>query len=671
MKKIFALILLLSTVFLGTANAADQRAQFNERAVGANHPTLSDTINRLALVEHNNDGTHDTINVTDLIIKGPRVDVRWFGAVGDGITDDTTAIENAWDYVMEITTGSALAGEIAWMTVGGPVLYFPVGDYLYTGTGLVDPAGTTTMLNVEGDGPMATRIRIPDDVYFISMANIGMGSIEGIHFYGGKGAIRQSGTGINVRGKFVIRNNMFVRYSECAVGFNSSDYPYITIEDNFFYGKVVDPPTSIGIAITDAGAGINIQRNNFTYDKYHIKVTEGGASGTYINNNDFIRLQSATNVMTDIWIVPRATAVNAGTGLTIKTNKFGNEHLGNNDFRILVADEDAIGSDNLTKHHVATTSTGFWSGAFLLDNTFSGASGLATPIIYSTTPNIFDTYFDNQMDGTYPVNVYGFLDALTDNRNNTNNTIIIRQATDGPNKQFPQVSDNGNIGLNVDSMGYLGGYIDTPTFHTGAGYDPAFGQLIVDDHAEDDGTVGTATKSGITDALGDDDATEITYTGSAGFYSLVGATTNLVTGKHAFLELDILDGTSNSLDSVQIELHQVSSGTIAFRRLVNTPAEWQRLRFPFVPRQSAEAYKVIIKPVGFASSSKEKVRIGRIRLYHANEPVNQGELMTHDASTQTTVGAAGGASALPATPLGYTHINIIGIGRVVIPYYNE
>jgi len=37
---------------------ADQRIQYTEEMVGANHPSKSDTLNRLALVEHNTDGTH-------------------------------------------------------------------------------------------------------------------------------------------------------------------------------------------------------------------------------------------------------------------------------------------------------------------------------------------------------------------------------------------------------------------------------------------------------------------------------------------------------------------------------------------------------------------------------------------------------------------------------------
>ncbi|MBI2178106.1 MAG: hypothetical protein HYU38_07205 [Candidatus Tectomicrobia bacterium] len=40
---------------------ADQRAQYTEEAVGAGHPTKADVVNRLALVEHNTDGTHKAV----------------------------------------------------------------------------------------------------------------------------------------------------------------------------------------------------------------------------------------------------------------------------------------------------------------------------------------------------------------------------------------------------------------------------------------------------------------------------------------------------------------------------------------------------------------------------------------------------------------------------------
>lgn len=49
-------------------------------------------------------------------------------------------------------------------------------------------------------------------------------------------------------------------------------------------------------------------------------------------------------------------------------------------------------------------------------------------------------------------------------------------------------------------------------------------------------------------------------------------------------------------------------------------------------------------------------------------PIILGEITMGSPFTQTTVGAAGGASALPATPTGYLKF-INGNTEYVIPYY--
>lgn len=46
---------------------ADQRIQYNEKMVGAGHGSLSDTLNRLALVEHNTDGTHKDSLIVQIV----------------------------------------------------------------------------------------------------------------------------------------------------------------------------------------------------------------------------------------------------------------------------------------------------------------------------------------------------------------------------------------------------------------------------------------------------------------------------------------------------------------------------------------------------------------------------------------------------------------------------
>lgn len=66
------------------------------------------------------------------------INVKWFGAKGDGVTDDTVAIQKALDYVRD---------------KGGGIIYFPDGKYMlyerlyiYTGTTLQGQSKTNTIL---------------------------------------------------------------------------------------------------------------------------------------------------------------------------------------------------------------------------------------------------------------------------------------------------------------------------------------------------------------------------------------------------------------------------------------------------------------------------------------------------------------------------------------------
>ncbi len=49
-------------------------------------------------------------------------------------------------------------------------------------------------------------------------------------------------------------------------------------------------------------------------------------------------------------------------------------------------------------------------------------------------------------------------------------------------------------------------------------------------------------------------------------------------------------------------------------------------------------------------------------------PIILGDLTLASPTTQTTVGAAGGATALPATPTGYLTV-MVGNTPYVMPYY--
>ena len=117
---------------------ADQRIAYTEEMVGSGHPSKTDTLNRLALIEHNSDGTHK-YDITGL----PYVDVRAYGAKGDGTTDDTAAIQAA----------------ISAVPNGGRVL-FPYGTYLCASQVV---SGTT----------------MPEGITFLAVSNKGNDAADG------------------------------------------------------------------------------------------------------------------------------------------------------------------------------------------------------------------------------------------------------------------------------------------------------------------------------------------------------------------------------------------------------------------------------------------------------------------------------------------------------------
>lgn len=76
---------------------ADLRIQFNEEMVGTGHPVKADTLNRLSLVEHNNDGTHKYKREMDIREFLP------YDFVTDGSADYTTELQAAINHASKNT----------------------------------------------------------------------------------------------------------------------------------------------------------------------------------------------------------------------------------------------------------------------------------------------------------------------------------------------------------------------------------------------------------------------------------------------------------------------------------------------------------------------------------------------------------------------------------------
>lgn len=113
--------------------------------------------------EDDNDGTilepTNSIGRWTRLYVGP-LSVQWFGAVADGATDDSTAIQNAIDYIESLTEG----GE----------LYLPAGDYA-----LESALAISGLVNLHffgaGWGPTGTRL-MPTGV--INCLEMGSGSAD-------------------------------------------------------------------------------------------------------------------------------------------------------------------------------------------------------------------------------------------------------------------------------------------------------------------------------------------------------------------------------------------------------------------------------------------------------------------------------------------------------------
>lgn len=89
-------------------------------AAGATTGTIADSRD-FALSTNKNVMTVKKLVADDVTAKGPVVDVRAFGAVGDGVTDDTAAIQAAIDYAVNSKSG---------------ILLIPAGIY-YISSGIV------------------------------------------------------------------------------------------------------------------------------------------------------------------------------------------------------------------------------------------------------------------------------------------------------------------------------------------------------------------------------------------------------------------------------------------------------------------------------------------------------------------------------------------------------
>ena len=259
-----------------------------------------------------------------------------------------------------------------------------------------------------GEGNMHTTITLPAGGYIVD-ADRAWNSllVQGVRVEGGAGVIRNRSLNVAVLDRLVVTDCVFVGFTGAAISHNHSDNPYWDIRRcTFDAGNVT---TSIGIALRGLSDKSVIAANNFVRYKIGIKLGASHANTT-IADNDFIQFQAGSE-RAAVWLVPKATNVDAGVGTVVEKNKFGNENIGPDDYGILIADE-GPGTWFGDRLPSAAPSVGYETGLRVRDNLFNGGD-YARALVATRTPHVSGAIIDgNHIAGTLPAHVLHYLNEL-------------------------------------------------------------------------------------------------------------------------------------------------------------------------------------------------------------------------------------------------------------------
>lgn len=198
-----------------------------------------------------------TTRFDDIITKGPWIDVRAFGAAGDGVIDDTLAIQAAIDH-----------GE----TIHG-IVYFPPGSYKITsrlivkrnvdlvGTGVgfasvLLPYGTDAVTIFGSDMPGGTGFRNVIKGLLINMTNAG----------GSRAIAIDSAYTIKIQ-------DLMVYNAGSGGGISIANAGHITVEDVSIYGL----PTFSGTGVLVTEAEVNFYNPDIESFFHGLRINGAGA----------------------------------------------------------------------------------------------------------------------------------------------------------------------------------------------------------------------------------------------------------------------------------------------------------------------------------------------------------------------------------------------------------
>ncbi|HON08022.1 MAG TPA: glycosyl hydrolase family 28-related protein, partial [Verrucomicrobiota bacterium] len=527
--------------------------------------------------------TRQSVFTAEVPTNGIRIaNVLDFGAKGDGKTDDTAAIDKAWAFVMDAKKPQA---NFKFAASVNTTLYFPPGVYRYSGKGLMAGNNGMQSWHVKGDGMNDVRIEITSDVYFITCGMVVSTVIEGISFVGGKGVFKSVHTGNMVGGKHIFRDCYFFDYTECAIGNNANDSPYLVVADCIFHCR--DGAQAIGVAWGGYGDDSQITRSHFEQNAYHLKLGDRAMGSSFqVGPRNSFFCWGGTKTKADIWIVPNENeSVNCGPGCIIAENKFGNENIDDTRPRILIAAEDKTrGSDRQTwMPDEKNASPKQWvTGWRIRDNLFGGGGEPKKGVVYSCIPNAKIIFDHNYYFGSAYPWLIEFAPDVKRIPVSDAGAFVYAQERNAHNYPAQKVCNLPGYAVPFDPYAIFLGNPEVPSAWQ-RDNDPGYEPLVSLTGAQMP-TIGTTKVTAVEDAHGGRNAVLVEFAQEGDALSLRLDHKYLREGKVGFIEVELKKAEQKPVSNLQVWIVRGNPYDYdrVCSRILDPQEGWQRITIPFV-----------------------------------------------------------------------------------------
>jgi hypothetical protein len=552
------------------------------------------------------------------------------GAVGDGVADDTAAIEAAFAYSF-LTATQPVGVQMGW-AYNQQAVFFPFGTYIYSGAGVNVP--TTKNLIVLSD-PNTATIKITSDVNLFTVSGLALNTYcSGLHILGGRGFCQYTNTSGNVAGMYVFEDIKFDAYTVCAVSNESNDQPYFKFLRCMFMG--VATGETIGVAIGGYIDGAEFSNCAFLRNKYHLKIGPRISGNVLVDHCDFIAWTPGLREA-DIWFVPNAEGPSAaGVGTVVCNSKFGPENASTDKPRLLFANESTTGSRG-SKHHV-TTDGGFINGITFSNNLFFTNGPLTTAMAKSFVTKVANIIFaTNQYKGGDYTYLCEFVNIFTDSDSDwdyrTWNIDVDVTAIGAP---FAAIS-NTPIGIAQTATGSLQTDKAMLLTHNSVGDDASFKNLANYPSGFNLVVTGGTVKTAVNDIYGTNRAANVELALPSLAVNANAPLVSPVVGAITWVEIDLKKSATKSLDYVYVCIRNPATTGQSLYRKVYLQNDWATVRIPsiFPPSTNLATWQAFVcaganlaANPDFLVGTKDSFVVGRFHVYQAKQPINIGHLQS-------------------------------------------